>query len=238
MTRVLELGSYLVPAYAGQILAEQGVQVVKWWTGRDPILRLRNGGDLWGLLNEQKTLVVRDVRDGIDGLGGFDAVLDNIRPETWRRWGIDPGEVAVDLGVLWVSMRSDVPGCSFDAVAQARSWMGHGIPWVPAYVGDTAGGLWLAFKLLAMRSAGLLGHHAVYQASCLAKLLDGELRHPAVRIGPDGAPRTPWDVDAYGATVDGGAVVEFRGELISEPVRDLAWQREHLRHDGTGRIIV
>jgi hypothetical protein len=233
--RILELGSYIVPAYAGQILQEQGHEVTKWWTGQDPILSLRHGRDLWDLFNEGKHLVIR--RFGDADLSGFDAVLDNIRPETWERWGIDPAVLAARLGIPWVSMRPDVPGRSFDVIAQARSWMGHGVPWVPIYVGDTAGGLWLAFKLLALAVAGRVGHHPIYQASVLQKLVDGELRLPKPRVDASGQPCTPWDIEPYGATSD-GAVIEYRGETITEPVRDLDWRLQHLHHDGTGRITV
>jgi hypothetical protein len=38
--RVLELGTGVLPAYAGMILAEQGHHVVKWTHGKDPVLDL------------------------------------------------------------------------------------------------------------------------------------------------------------------------------------------------------
>jgi hypothetical protein len=45
--RVLELGTGVLPAYAGMILAEQGHHVVKWTHGKDPVLDLNHGRELW-----------------------------------------------------------------------------------------------------------------------------------------------------------------------------------------------
>ena len=59
--RVLELGNYVVPAYAGMILAEQGAEVQKWTNGKDPILGCRSGADLWAWINHGKTLLDRPV---------------------------------------------------------------------------------------------------------------------------------------------------------------------------------
>ena len=59
--RVLELGNFVVPAYAGMILAEQGADVQKWTNGKDPILGCRSGADLWSWINHDKTLLNRPV---------------------------------------------------------------------------------------------------------------------------------------------------------------------------------
>jgi len=229
--RILELGSYIIPAYAGMILQEQGMTVEKWWTEKDPVLGLRRGDELWDWLNNGKVMR-KDVhaRSVLDlEPGDVNGVIDNFRASTWERWGVDPAEQAARLGVPWVSMRADVGERSFDAIAQARAWMEHG-PYVPFYVGDTAGGLWAAFKLLAAR--GRPGHHPIYQATCLAKLVEGELMVDEPRVG-----MPPWDEPGtYGADGD-GVRVEYRDEVLLEPVRDRAWKLEHLRHNG-GRLVV
>ncbi|MFD4371019.1 CoA transferase [Streptomyces sp. NPDC058486] len=238
MRRVLELGSYVLPAYAGMVLAEQGCRVTKWVhpEGRpDPVQSLKRGDELWTWINEGKTLVPRHARE-ITALppGETDVVIDNFRAEAWHRWGVFPQEQADRLGVPWVSMRDEFDGRSFDAVAQARALMEHG-PYLPIYLGDTAGGLWLAFKALALLSSRSRsgGHHVLRQSSCLAKLVEGELRVPAAR---GAAP--PWDPPGtYGATEE-GALVVYRGEPVREPVRDHAWKWANLRHDGTGRITI
>lgn len=233
MTRVLELGSYIVPAYAGMLLAEQGYQVVKWLADRpDPVLGLDRGDELWAWLNAGKTIVVRHA-ESVTSIepGEYDIILDNIRAVTWLRWGVDLAVEADRLQVRWISMRDDLTpdGRSFDAVAQARAWGDH-IGYLPIYIGDTAGGLWLAFKALAAPP----GHHVVYQAAALAKLVEGELVVSANRIGRD-AP--PWDEPGtYGR--DGSSVsVLYRGERIVEPFRDDKWRLECLRHRD-GRLTI
>jgi hypothetical protein len=104
------------------ILAEQGVDVVKWWRPDDPILTSRDGHELWRWLQHGKHLEQRNLDGLAAALPDFDIVIDNIRPATLARRGIDPGQLAPDLGLTWVSMRADVGDTSFDLIAQARSW--------------------------------------------------------------------------------------------------------------------
>lgn len=171
--RVLELGSYVSVAYPGMLLAEQGHRVEKWISPSrpDPIQKLRRGEELWQWINEGKALTpchagaVRDVPAGT-----YDVVLDNVRRETWRRWGIVPEVGAWRLNVAWISLRDELDGRSFDAVAQARAWMDHA-GYVPFYVGDTSAGLWTAFK--ACNAS--VGHHVLGRASVLTKRVEGEL---------------------------------------------------------------
>ncbi|KPI15296.1 hypothetical protein OK074_0004 [Actinobacteria bacterium OK074] len=236
MTVVLELGSYVLPAYAGMILAEQGCDVRKWTDPQqrpDPIQQLLRGEELWDWINQGKKLEPCHAREAaLLAPGEVDLVVDNMRAEAWQRWGVDPAVEAERLGVPWVSMRDEFDGRSFDAVAQARALMEH-VPYIPFYLGDTSGGLWLAFKGLALLARGTTGHHVLRQSSCLAKLVEGELVVPARR-----GTAPPWDQPGtYGAT-DDGVLVRFRGEDVAEPVRDHAWKWRHLNHDGTGRIVV
>ncbi|QNP74709.1 hypothetical protein IAG44_38175 [Streptomyces roseirectus] len=236
MTVVLELGSYVLPGYAGMILAEQGCRVRKWTDPQrrpDPIQQLHRGDELWKWINQGKRVEARHAREvTLLEPGDVDLVIDNIRAAAWRRWDVDPAAEALRLGVPWVSMRDEFDGRSFDAIAQARALMEH-VPYIPIYLGDTSGGLWLAFKALALRTQGTTGHHVLRQSSCLAKLVEGELVVPAQR-----GTAPPWDQPGtYGANGD-GVLVRFRGEDVAEPVRDHAWKWRHLRHDGTGRIVV
>lgn len=223
---VLELGSYLVPAYAGMFLAEQGHTVEKWTQGEDPIQRLRKGDELWRWVNVGKAVHERHAREvGLLGHGDVDGIVDNIRAATWERWGIDPAKEARRLRVPWVSMRDEFNGRSFDAVAQARAWGDH-LGWLPVALGDTAGGLFLAFKLLSMVNRGQDGHHVLRQATCLAKLVEGNL---GVLVERDGK-TSPWESsETYGATGAGVRVV-YRDETTEEPFRDDAWRLENLRH--------
>lgn len=233
--RVLELGTFLVPAYAGMVLAEQGIQVAKWVSPvrKDPIQELRRGDEMWSWLNEKKSLDQRHASD-VNELkpGEVDAVIDNFRPSAWAKWGIDPAIEAKRLEVVWVSMRDDFEERSFDAIAQARAWGDH-IGLIPIFIGDTAGGLWVSFKVLAMLNLGAAGHYVLRQAACLVKLVEGEL---VVDVARDGV-TSPWDEpDVYGR-LGAGARVLFRGDSVEEPFRDQTWRRTHLDHTN-GRINI
>jgi len=221
---VLELGQYVAPAYAGMVLAEQGHCVEKWYQQNDPVLGLHNGKQLWKWLQYGKVLQERHSREVVNiPKGRFDVIIDNHRADAWQRWGIDPAEVAEALDVVWVSLRADDDERSFDVIAQARAWGDRGM--LPFYIGDTAAGLWLAFKAVATRSSG---HYVIRQAAALAKLVEGEL--VVDRSQPWDAPGT-YGFDEY------GAYVEYRGERIVEPYRDDDWRRKHLEHDD-GRFRV
>jgi crotonobetainyl-CoA:carnitine CoA-transferase CaiB-like acyl-CoA transferase len=219
------------------LLAEQGCRVTKWSDGRDPILGLNRGEELWAWVNHGKVVV--DEHPGVLAGEWFapgrgpDIVLDNFRPETLKRWHLDPAALAARHGLVWVSMRSEAGDRSFDLLAQARSWMGEGAPWVPFWAGDTVGGLWMAFKALAMHSAGRPGHYVLGQASCMQKLVEGELVLEAERA--PGGP-VPWETEPYRFEA-GEAVVQYKGTTYREPVRDRAWKLANLWHDG-GRIRV
>jgi len=213
----------IAPAYAGMILAEQGHRVIKWTLGEDPTLTLNGGAELWAWLNHGKTIEQRHA-SLVNALcrDEFDVVIDNTRAVTWERWGVDPARLALDLDVTWVSLRDDFDQRSFDVVAQARAWGNLGS--LPFYVGDTAAGLWLAFKALAAP----VGHYVLGQATVLAKLVEGECV----------VERRDWDEPgAFGFDERGNARVIYRGERIVEPRRDAAWRLGHLPNVD-GRFVV
>jgi hypothetical protein len=223
--RVLELGTYIVPAYAGMLLAEQGHQVTKWIspTTTDPVEGLHRGDELWAWLNEGKCVLRCHARAVVElAPGEYDIVIDNIRASTWASWGVDPAAQADRLGVTWVSVRDDFDERSFDAIAQARAWGDH-CGYLPFYIGDTTCGLWLAFKALAATDSG---HHVLRQAACLAKLVEGELLVDVDR--DDKLP--PWDEPGTYGPREAGVAVVYRGQTVTEPYRDSEWRRTHLRH--------
>jgi CoA-transferase family III len=235
--RVLELGQFISISYAGMLLAEQGCEVTKWTApdGRpDPVQDLLYGGELWAWLCQGKRLVRRAAAE-VATLppGEADVVLDNFRADAWTRWQVDPAEQAARLGVPWVSLRDEFDQRSFDPIAQARAW-GDLIGCVPACLGDTAAGLWMAFKALAAPP----GHHVLRQGSILAKLVEGELLVDPPRPHPG---LVPWmEPGSYGPDIDGGGdgvIVMYRGEPHREPYRDSRWRREHLDHRG-GRYVI
>lgn len=232
--RVLELGNYIVPAFAGMILAEQGHEVTKWTNGRDPILGLRRGDELWDWINYGKQIEKchpTEIHALVHSHQSPDIIIDNFRPSTLEKWHIDPAFIAERHRIVWVSARSEVGEISFDLIAQCRSWMEY-TPWVPFYVGDTVTGLWLAFKALAALTAGKPGHYSIGHASCLQKLVEGELVIDVERNGKC----IPWDIDEY-TFRDGEASILYRGERYVEPVRDRQWKLTHLWHRD-GRIII
>jgi len=229
--RVLELGSYIAPAYAGMILAEQGFDVVKCTLdARDPIHSLHMGDELWRWINAGKQVRNEHARDALQRrLSAYDLVVDNFRASTLARWDIIPKQLAVEHHVAWVSLRPEIGERSFDVVAQAQAWADFG-GFLDFYIGDTTAGLWLAFKLLAMWARGEVGHRVIPHATALAKLVEGEL----VVDRPSGA--HPFDAERYGN--DGAnALVEHRGTMTVEPVRDRAWRLKNLRHIN-GRLIL
>jgi crotonobetainyl-CoA:carnitine CoA-transferase CaiB-like acyl-CoA transferase len=237
--RVLEIGTYVSVAYAGMVLAEQGHSVTKWTAERpDPVLGLDRGEELWHWLNQGKSLRRHHATNvanlGLDRVDpGFDVVIDNVRAETWERWGVDPAREAERLIIPWVSLRDDFDGQGFDAIAQARAWGDH-LGYLPAYLGDTAGGLWLAFKALSLYASRKAEHHVIRQAAVLAKLVEGEL----MEVMRDGV-RTPWDPPGtYGADPHAhGTKVLYKGKIVREPMRDAEWRLRNIPND-QGRIIV
>jgi hypothetical protein len=227
---ILEIGRYLVPAYAGMVLAEQGFQVEKWLYLQDPIQGLLHGDELWRWVNAGKVLV-NHVADEVLNLsvGAFSGVVENLSESWWLAHGVDPDEQARRLDVPWVSFRPQVGERSFDVIAQAQAWAGVA-PWVPFYIGDTLGGLWVAYKLVSMLALGKTGRVVIRHADCLAKMVEGELTLPR----PSGP--VPWDIEVY-RLGEQGAEVEYRGNIVKEPLRDDAWRREHLT-TVSGRIVV
>lgn len=224
--RVLELGNFIVPAYAGMILAEQGLDVTKWVNGKDPILSCRGGKSLWRWVNEGKTLDTKDAPLVCKEAGNYDIIIDNFRPSTLKKFKVDPVAIAKNFGVVWVSMRSEVGEISFDLIAQARSTakdFGH----IPFWLGDTSGGLWVAFKALTMFLQDKPGHYVLGQSSCLAKLVEGEM--VVKRPKPIHGNVVPWDADPYHMNNE-NALVEYKGETIIEPVRSARWKRSNLWH--------
>lgn len=219
--RVIELGNYIAPAYAGMLLSEQGHEVRKWVNGKDPILTLNRGADLWAWINYGKRIEYRAPSDILD-ITDCDAIIDNFKPSTLAKWNIDPQQIAQDKKLIWVSIRSEVDEVSFDILAQARSWMEYA-DHIPFYVGDMAAGLWTAFKVTACTTSG---HYVIGHASCMQKMVEGELM----------IDRTKWDTDEY-RFHDGQATVSYRGERYTETPKDRDWKLKYLNHRN-GRIVI
>lgn len=229
--RVLELGVGIPPAYAGMVLAEQGHEVTRWLGERpDPVRLLRHGEALWAWLMAGKRAYRRHA-ESVRQLepGDVDVVVDDFHPSSWREWGVDPALEAKRLGAVWVSLRAEDGGPLLDPVAQARAWGDH-VGFLPIRIADTAAGLWLAFKALAANP----GHHVLWHAGCLAKLVEGELVVPMDRSSLATAPcDEPGETGREGR----GVVATQRGVRVTEPFRTRLWRLENLTHRD-GRIVI
>ena len=92
----------------------------------------------------------------------------------------------------------------------------------------------MGFKALAMHAAGRPGHYVLGQASCLQKLVEGELQ--VERPEPLSGNVVPWDADPY-RMCNGVAVVEHKGDRMEEPTRSREWKLANLWHV-KGRMLV
>lgn len=228
MLKILELGNYIAPAYAGMILAEQNYYVEKWFNKKDPILQLNQGNELWQWINYKKKLIDKLVQSNIADITKFDIVIDNFKPSTLQKWGINPQAIASEHNIVWVSLRSEINELSFDILAQCRSWLEY-CDYIPFYVGDTTAGLWLAFKALAAQKPN---HYQIGHASSMQKLVEGELIINCDR----NKNCVPWDKEAY-YFQNGFAHIQYKCERITEDVKDKNWKLKNLWHN-QGRIII
>lgn len=237
--RVLEMGTFFVPAYAGMLLAEQGHQVTKIIhpSKPDPILtRCRHGQDLWDWVNWGKQLCRELLPDYLGSIepGAYDVVLENIRQTTWGRWltKTSLAELAEAKGIRWIGVRDELGCRSFDNIAQARAFLEFS-PRVNFYLGDTAVALFAAFKALADTAPGFF---PIYQASSLFKLVEGEMVVGANHARPMLSPQDDYWAACHGCD-EKGAFIRYRDEMIREPIRGHEWRWENLRHR-EGRIII
>jgi crotonobetainyl-CoA:carnitine CoA-transferase CaiB-like acyl-CoA transferase len=136
--RVLELGSFIAGPFAGQLLADYGAEVVKVEPPRagDPMRRwgvTKDGESLWWpAIGRNKKSVTVDLRGERgqqlvrDLAASCDVVLENFRPGTLARWGLDYASLAeVNPGIVLVHVSGfgqTGPGANqagFGSVAEA-----------------------------------------------------------------------------------------------------------------------
>lgn len=136
--RVLELGSFIAGPFAGQLLADYGAEVVKVEPPRagDPMRQwgvTKDGESLWWpAIGRNKKSVTVDLRDERgqrlvrDLAASCDIVLENFRPGTLSRWGLDYAALAeTNPGIIVVHVSGfgqTGPGASqagFGSVAEA-----------------------------------------------------------------------------------------------------------------------
>lgn len=103
--RILELGTGLLPAYTGKILADHGHSVTKI-TENDPF---RHDMDLWDWLNKGKKVLEQPLFK-LDPIRAADVVIDTMPPDYWKQLHIDPMRQVQQWGCTWVSWQeSDDP---------------------------------------------------------------------------------------------------------------------------------
>src|SRR3546814_9825939 len=106
--RVLEMGSFIAGPFAGQLLGDYGADVIKVESpgDGDPMRRwgvTRDGDSLWWpAIARNKRSIALDLRDegGRDVVRRLaakcDIVLENFRPGTLEKWGLDYATLAKD----------------------------------------------------------------------------------------------------------------------------------------------
>jgi crotonobetainyl-CoA:carnitine CoA-transferase CaiB-like acyl-CoA transferase len=181
--RAIELGTFISAPFAGTLLADFGMDVIKIELpgDGDPMRTLGAyppGGDSsywWSSLARNKRSLALDVRtpEGRELLGRLietaDVLIENFRPGTLDRWGITADWLHGRRAGLVIARVSgygqdgpwrDLPG--FDRNAQAFSGLVHvtGEPDMPPQqaglpVCDFTAGLWTAFGIVT----ALLGRH-------------------------------------------------------------------------------
>lgn len=172
--RVVELGNFIAAPTAGRVLADFGAEVIK-------VERPRTGDELrsWRLYAGDTSMLYRTINRGkrsveldlrtdegrevvLELLRGADALLENFRPGTLDRWGLDAAtlaEVNPELVVARVSAFGQTgplaarPG--FAAVAEAfggmRDLVGEADrppSRVGVSIGDSIAGLYAAFGVV------------------------------------------------------------------------------------------
>lgn len=113
--RVLELGSMLAGPFVGSLLADFGADVIKVEKpGKPDALREwpphRNEQPLWWkTMSRGKRLVTLDISRpegrevAMEMIARSDVVIENFKPGTMERWGLDPARIQLDHPkLIWV----------------------------------------------------------------------------------------------------------------------------------------
>ncbi|GAA2174457.1 CoA transferase [Agrococcus versicolor] len=169
--RVVELGNYIAAPTTGRLLADFGADVVKVERPRtgDELRRwrLRSGTTsmLHRTINRSKRSIVADLRTDegrdvvLDLVRRSDVLLENFRPGTLERWGLDAAALEAanpDLVVVRISAFGQTgplaPRPGFAAVAEAAGGFrelvgepGRAPSRTGVSIGDTIAGLYGAF---------------------------------------------------------------------------------------------
>jgi crotonobetainyl-CoA:carnitine CoA-transferase CaiB-like acyl-CoA transferase len=171
--RILDMATVLAAPFAATLCADQGADVVKLELpdGSDPLRRLApvegEHALFWKVANRGKRGITLDVRKPAGRalllrlLPGFDVLVENFRPGTLDRWGLDlatlraahPGLIVLRLsGYGQTGPLRDRPGFArvFEAMSGFANLAGEagGSPMHPNYpIGDVVAGVFGAFSI-------------------------------------------------------------------------------------------
>lgn len=187
--RVLELGQFIAGPYCGQVLGDHGAEVIKVERpGSGDAMRhwgVNSGGGppvWWSVIGRNKKSVAVDLgrdegRDLVRRLAlSSDVIVENFRPGTLERLGLDPERLLADNPRLVVARISGFGQtgpysrrAGFGGVAEAMAGLRYltGEPDRPPVrvglaIGDTLAGLYTAFGVLAaLRQRDLTGRGQV-----------------------------------------------------------------------------
>ncbi len=174
--KVVEVGSFIAGPFCGQTLADLGAEVIKIEPpGKGDTMRQwgvadANGHSLWWpVIGRNKMSVTLDLRQS-EGreiarklILQADVLVENFRPGTLERWGLDPEELRSQKPSLIVARVSgygqtgpyrELPG--FAAVAEAAAGLRHLTGYADRQptrtgisIGDSLAGLYAAIGVLA-----------------------------------------------------------------------------------------
>ena len=221
------------PAYAGMILAEQGHAVVKWTNGKDPILSLNRGDELWAWINHGKRIEDRHPEIAGRRLGSRSSGPTR-RTSSSTTSGRPPSSAGASIparspdGGLYGGSRCDPRSAIVPSMSSPRPAPGSNTPpgcrsgrGTPSAACGWPSRRWPTGRRGISRSARRRACRSLSRGSW-----SSSGRRPTAAI--------PWEVDPY--RVEGGeAIVEYKGTTYREPIRDRSWKLDHLWHD-QGRI--
>ncbi|MET1051861.1 MAG: CaiB/BaiF CoA-transferase family protein [Mycetocola sp.] len=247
--RVIELGNYIAAPTAGRLLADFGADVIKIERPRsgDELRRWRlYAGDtsmLYRTINRGKRSLVVDLRTDegrdivIDLIRNSDVLLENFRPGTLEKWGLDEATLEAanpNLVVARISAfgqtgpLSHRPG--FAAVAEAYGGFRElvGEPGRPpsrtgVSIGDTIAGLYAAFGVVMSLLERQRGSDAPDRLTFSQRTIDVALNEAMLSVTESLVP----DWEAYGV----------RRERTGGRMQGIAPSNAYLCADGKSIVV-
>jgi len=198
--RVLELGSMLAGPFAGTMLADFGAEVIKVEKpGAPDALRQwpPHKGDVplwWKTMSRGKHLLTLDISrapgraTALRLIAQSDIVIENFRPGTMERWGLDPAVLANDFPhVVWVRV-SGYGQTGPNREQGGYATIAEGYSGLASFTGFPQGGPAVSAFPLGDYLAGIFGAYGALVAlharrrSGRGQVVDVSLYEPLLRI--------------------------------------------------------